>query len=138
MIRKIIDKKLLKAQGVFGIYPAHSVGDDIHVFTENTMPRTGEPAAIFYGLRQQAEKESGVGEGYACLSDFIAPRESDVADYIGGFAVSVGFGVDEMCAKFEKDMDDYSSIMCKAVADRLAEVSWLIIILTIPQSSRKT
>ncbi len=78
---------------------------------------------MFFWVFFQAEKESGVNEGYACLSDFIAPKDSSVADYIGAFAVSVGFGVDEMCAKFEKDMDDYSSIMCKAVADRLAEVS---------------
>ena len=62
-------------------------------------------------------------DAYACLSDFVAPVDSDVPDFIGAFAVSVGFGVNDMCDKFEKELDDYNIIMVKAVADRLAEVS---------------
>ena len=68
----------------------------------------------------QAEKEGS--EHYTCLSDFVAPRETGIIDYVGGFAVSTGFGVDELCQRFEAEMDDYNIIMVKALADRLAEV----------------
>ncbi|XP_070576417.1 methionine synthase-like [Ptychodera flava] len=119
MLKKFMDQKLLKATGIFGFWPACSKGDDILVFKEDTMPRCGEPLAVFHGLRQQAEKESD--EPFVCLSDFIAPLESDIPDYIGCFAVSAGFGAAELCQKYEKEMDDYNSIMVKALADRLAE-----------------
>ncbi|XP_078001227.1 methionine synthase-like [Glandiceps talaboti] len=119
MLKKFIDNKLLKATGVCAFWPACSVGDDIHVYKEDLMPRSGEPAAVFYGLRQQAEKESD--EPYVCLSDFVAPKQSDIADYIGAFAVSAGFGVSELCQQYEEEFDDYNSIMVKALADRLAE-----------------
>ncbi|XP_063958762.1 methionine synthase-like isoform X2 [Lytechinus pictus] len=118
MLKKVIDQKLLRASGIIGLYPAHSVGDDIHVFSDSEKTCSHKPDAVFYGLRQQAEKES---EYYTCLSDFIAPKETGIIDYVGGFAVSVGFGVDEMCKRFEEEMDDYSIIMIKALADRLAE-----------------
>ncbi|XP_033104973.1 methionine synthase-like [Anneissia japonica] len=118
MLKRIIKEKLLKATGIVGFYPAHSIGDDVHVFTDDEIPRQQEPKAVFYGLRQQAEKESGP---YTCLSDFIAPANTGVADYIGAFAVSVGFGAEEMCRQYEQEYDDYSIIMAKSLADRLAE-----------------
>nr|XP_002733368.2 PREDICTED: methionine synthase-like [Saccoglossus kowalevskii] len=119
MLNKIIDNKLIKASGVCGFWPACSVGDDILVYKEDVMPRCGEPVSVFYGLRQQAEKESN--DPYVCLSDFVAPKDSNVRDYIGGFAVSAGFGVSELANKYEQEHDDYNSIMVKALADRLAE-----------------
>ncbi|XP_033624581.1 methionine synthase-like isoform X1 [Asterias rubens] len=119
MLDKIINQRLLQASGVVCIYPAYSVEDDIYVFKEEI--GIGDPKAIFYGLRQQAEKDSGSNEPYMNLSDFIAPRESGVNDYIGAFAVSAGFGSKDLCEKYEKEYDDYSIIMVKALADRLAE-----------------
>ncbi|XP_071499462.1 methionine synthase-like [Diadema antillarum] len=123
MLKKIIDNKLLKAIGIVGIYPTHSVGDDIHVFDDSKLVGGGNQDVVFFGLRQQAEREGS--NHYACLSDFIAPRETGITDYIGGFAVSAGFGVNKMCQQFEAEMDDYSIIMVKALADRLAEVRQL-------------
>lgn len=120
MLKEVIDQKLFRATGIVGLYPACSEGDDIHVFTDDVMPRQDEPTVVFHGLRQQAEKESK-SDPYVCLSDFIAPKESGVQDYIGAFAVSAGFGVDDLCKKYEDKFDDYSSIMAKALADRLAE-----------------
>ena len=113
MLDKILNEKLLKARGIVGFYPANSVGDDIVVKNEK-----GEKCATFFGLRQQAEKES---QEFTCMSDFVAPEESGVQDYLGAFAVSAGFGSEEACAGYEADHDDYSSIMFKALADRLAE-----------------
>uniref|UniRef100_H2Y1G0 Methionine synthase n=1 Tax=Ciona intestinalis TaxID=7719 RepID=H2Y1G0_CIOIN len=120
MLRKIIDEDLYQMEGVVSFFPANSVGDDIHVYADDVMPRPTTPLAVFYGLRQQAEKEWESVEPYYCLSDFIAPRVSGVRDYIGMFAVSC-FGARELCKQYEDNMDDYSSIMAKAVADRLAE-----------------
>lgn len=118
MLRKIIDGKLLVAKGIVGIYPANTVDDDdIAVYTDET--RATEAGRLF-GLRQQAEKLDPT-DPYICISDMIAPKETDIPDYIGMFAVSCGFGTDKMCADFEKDHDDYSVIMAKAIADRLAE-----------------
>ncbi|KAL1925084.1 uncharacterized protein VTP21DRAFT_4738 [Calcarisporiella thermophila] len=116
LLHKIIDQDLLQARGVLAFYPANSVGDDIEVYADES--RT-EVISTFYGLRQQSEKDSK--EPYHCLSDFIAPRETGIPDYIGLFACSAGFGCEELCAQYEKDGDDYNSIMVKAIADRLAE-----------------
>ncbi|KAI8063784.1 methionine synthase [Gongronella butleri] len=116
MLKDIIKNKSLQARGIVGFYPANAVGDDIEVYTDETRD---EVAATFYGLRQQSEKETD--EPYYCLSDFIAPKSTGIADYIGMFAVSTGFGCDELCAKYDADQDDYNSIMAKALADRLAE-----------------
>lgn len=113
MLNNIVKNKLLVAKGIVGFYPANSVGDDIIVKNEN-----GETISTFFGIRQQAQKES---KQFTCMSDFVSPLESGVQDYIGAFAVTTGFGCDEVCAQFEKDFDDYSSIMFKALADRLAE-----------------
>lgn len=116
MLKEIIDKNLLVAKGIVGIYPANSVDlDDIAIFTDDS--RTKETGRL-YGLRQQAEKMDH-SDPYLCISDFIAPK--GVNDYIGMFAVSCGFGTDELCRKYEAENDDYSVIMCKALADRLAE-----------------
>ncbi|KAJ8661197.1 methionine synthase [Lichtheimia ornata] len=114
MLKEIVSKKLFKAKGLLGFYPANSVGDDIEVYEDDSREKV---KAVFYGLRQQSEKETD--EPYYCLSDFVAPK--GIPDYIGMFAVSGGFGCDELVAKFEKDQDDYSSIMAKALADRFAE-----------------
>ncbi|XP_057364717.1 methionine synthase-like [Daphnia carinata] len=119
LLKRIIDEKLLHAKGVLAFYPANSCGDDIMVYEDDDWPRD-EPLARLCGLRQQSEKENRE-EPYLCISDFVAPLASRVRDYIGMFAVSAGFGCDELCAKFEKENDDYNVIMTKALADRFAE-----------------
>ncbi len=112
MLKKIVKEKQLKAKGIFGLFPANSINDDVEV-------QTGENNFVFRTLRQQLQRREGVPD-YA-LSDFIAPKESGKQDYIGCFCVSTGFGTAELAAQYEKDLDDYSSIMIKALADRLAE-----------------
>jgi 5-methyltetrahydrofolate--homocysteine methyltransferase len=116
LLKKIVKEKLLHANGVIGFWPANSVGDDIELYTDES--RTTLLTRI-HTLRQQAEKVKG--DPYYALSDFIAPKESGVPDYFGGFAVTTGIGCDELVAEFEADNDDYNSIMAKALADRLAE-----------------
>ena len=111
MLAQLIDEKWLTAKGVIGIFPAHSVNDDIEVFDEHGKKKI----ATFYSLRQQTQKPQG--QGNIALSDFLRPED----DYIGAFAASTGFGIEKWIEKFEKDHDDYSSIMLKALADRLAE-----------------
>lgn len=114
MLESIVKNKLLKAKGIVGFYPAASAGDDIKVCDE-----FGNYSGTFFGLRQQAEKE--LNDCFTCISDFIAPETSGVQDYIGAFAVTAGFGCDEICRQYEEQMDDYNVIMFKALADRLAE-----------------
>ncbi len=116
LLKRIVDEKLLTANGVIGFWPANSVGDDIELYTDESR---SEVLTRIHTLRQQAEKAKD--EPYYALSDFIAPKESGVADYWGSFAVTAGLGCDELVATFEKDHDDYNSIMAKALADRLAE-----------------
>jgi 5-methyltetrahydrofolate--homocysteine methyltransferase len=116
MLQKVIDQNLLQASGVIGFWPANSVGDDIELYNDES--RTQLLTRI-HTLRQQAEKAAG--EPYYALSDFIAPKESGIPDYFGGFAVTTGIGCDELVAQYEADHDDYNSIMVKAIADRLAE-----------------
>ncbi|MBC8986085.1 methionine synthase [Pedobacter sp. N36a] len=113
LLKRIVDEKLLTAKGVIGFWPANTVGDDIILEVE------GGKEVTIHTLRQQAEKMAG--EPYYALSDFLAPKESGVADYFGGFAVTTGIGCDELVAEFEANYDDYNSIMAKALADRLAE-----------------
>ncbi|XP_021563876.1 methionine synthase isoform X2 [Carlito syrichta] len=120
MLNTLISQKKLQARGVVGFWPAQSVQDDIHLYAEGTVPQAAEPIATFYGLRQQAEKDSASSEPYHCLSDFIAPLHSGVSDYLGLFAVAC-FGVEELSKAYEDNGDDYSSIMVKALGDRLAE-----------------
>ena len=116
MLDKIISEKWLQAKAVVGIFPANSVGDDIVIFANED--RT-EVITTFRNLRQQQQKADG--KPNRCLSDFIAPKDSGKIDYLGGFAVTAGIGIDEHVAEFEKDHDDYQAIMLKALADRLAE-----------------
>uniref|UniRef100_A0A8K9Y115 Methionine synthase n=1 Tax=Oncorhynchus mykiss TaxID=8022 RepID=A0A8K9Y115_ONCMY len=120
LLNRLIDNKGLWGRGLVGFWPAQSVGDDIQVYEHDVTPRSTTPLATFYGLRQQAEKDSASSDPYYCLSDFVAPRASRVSDYIGMFAVAV-FGAEELSKQFETQGDDYNSIMVKALADRLAE-----------------
>lgn len=116
LIDRIIKDKLITAKGVIGLFPANSVGDDIEIYD----PITNEKINTFFTLRQQNEKVSDDIPNLA-LSDYIAPKESGITDYIGGFAVSAGFGVDKLVKEFEADHDDYNAIMIKIIADRFAE-----------------
>lgn len=116
LLDDIIARKLLKAKGVVGIYPANSVGDDIEVYADETRKQV---LCTFKNLRNQVQKEAGTPN--LCLSDFIAPKESGLKDYIGAFAVTAGIGASELVKSFEKQFDDYNGIMVKALADRLAE-----------------
>jgi 5-methyltetrahydrofolate--homocysteine methyltransferase len=122
LLKEIVDKRLFTAHGVYGFFPANSDGDDIVLFTDVT--RTQE-AARLHTLRQQ--KDNQRGKPQLALADFIAPRESGRVDYIGAFAVTTGHGCQELAERFEKDNDQYNSIMAKALADRLAEAfaEWL-------------
>ena len=116
MLEKIIAVKSLKANAVFGLYPAASVGDDIDIYADESRRET---AMVWHCLRQQAEKPAD--RANLCLADFVAPRDSGVPDYVGAFAVTTGIGVDAGVQAFEAKHDDYNAIMLKALADRLAE-----------------
>ena len=116
MLEQIIREKWLEARAVFGLFPANSVGDDIEIYDDLNRENI---LSIQRTLRQQTKKT--VGQPNIALADYIAPKEMDVNDYIGGFVVTTGIGIDEHVERFEKNHDDYSSIMLKALADRLAE-----------------
>lgn len=121
MLKKIIDGRWLTANGVIALLPANSVNDDdIEIYTDDTRSQV---AMTYYGVRQQTEKPiiDGVQRPNQCLADFIAPKSSGVADYIGMFAVTAGLGIEKYEQRFEAEHDDYSSIMLKSLADRLAE-----------------
>ena len=121
LLKKVIDGRWLSANGVVALLPANSVNDDdIEVYTDDS--RT-EVAFTYYGIRQQTVKPviEGVARANQCLADFIAPKSSGVADYIGLFAVTAGIGIEKYEKRFEDAHDDYSSIMLKSLADRLAE-----------------
>lgn len=116
MLAQIVSEKWLEAKGVIGIFPANTINDDdilVQATIQNLEPRT------FLTLRQQSQKTAGAPN--KALSDYVAPLDSGKQDYIGCFCVTTGFGVDEKAAEFEKNLDDYNSIMVKALADRLAE-----------------
>jgi len=116
MLQKIIDEKWLTAKACFGLFPANSEEDDILIYdTENIK----EEKFRLITLRQQLQKREG--QPNLALADFVAPKAKGVQDYIGTFCVSTGFGVQEIAKRFEKENDDYNSIMIKALADRLAE-----------------
>jgi 5-methyltetrahydrofolate--homocysteine methyltransferase len=116
MLKQIVNEGWFKASGTIGFWPANAQGDDIVVWSDET--RT-TPLATFHTLRQQLEKREG--RHNVALSDFIAPRDSGVADYIGAFVVTAGIGEDVIADRFKLANDDYSSILVKALADRLAE-----------------
>jgi len=122
LLQEIIENKLLRAQGVYGFFPANSQGEDILIYADE---RRSEVIAKFHTLRQQAEKPQG--ESNYALADFVAPVSTGKADYIGGFAVTAGIGIEALCQRFEQEHDDYNSIMVKALADRFAEAfaEWL-------------
>ncbi len=126
LLKKIVDEKLLKAKAVFGFWPATAIGDDIELdlptssLPKNDLVKLGNADKVrIHTLRQQNEKSAN--QPYLALSDFIAPKDSGVRDYFGGFALTTGIGCDELVAVYEKNYDDYNSIMVKALADRLAE-----------------
>lgn len=116
MLQRIIDEKLLTVRGVVGMFPANAVGEDIEIYSDDSRKKI---SAAIHCLRQQEKKSSG--KPNASLADFIAPKETGIEDYIGAFVVSAGFGVSAVSRQFEKDNDDYSSIMIKGLATRLAE-----------------
>ncbi len=116
MLQRIIDEKALTAHGVVGFWPANSRGDDIVLYKDENRR---EDLAVLHGLRQQIAKRAG-GVNY-CLSDFVAPEETGLADYVGGFAVTAGVGEEEFADAFDRRHDNYSAILSKALADRLAE-----------------
>ena len=116
MLDKIIAEKWLTARAVIGLWPAANVGDDVEVYTDASRSQT---LATLHSLRQQADKP--VERPNLCLADFITPKEFNKPDWIGGFAVTAGIGIEEHLNRFLADYDDYSSIILKALADRLAE-----------------
>jgi len=121
MLDKLMDEKLISARAVFGFWPANQVADDdIEVYGAD-----GQPLAKLHHLRQQTIKPDG--KPNLSLADFVAPKDSGVSDYIGGFITTAGIGAEEVAKAYQDKGDDYSSIMVKALADRLAEAcaEWL-------------
>ena len=116
MLKKLIDGRWLCASAVFGLFPANAVGDDIEIYADEKRERV---LMRWHNLRQQNQKPDG--RANQCLADFVAPKSTGIADYIGGFAVTAGLNIDRRLAEFEGRGDDYDSIMLKALADRLAE-----------------
>jgi 5-methyltetrahydrofolate--homocysteine methyltransferase len=121
MLQRLIEGRWLSASGIVGFWPANTVNDDdIELYTDETR---SEVALTWYGMRQQTEKQviEGVMRPSRCLADFVAPKDSGLKDYVGMFAVTAGLGVEKKEKYFVDDLDDYSAIMLKALADRLAE-----------------
>jgi 5-methyltetrahydrofolate--homocysteine methyltransferase len=116
LLDRIIEQKLITARGVYGFFPASAVGDDVELYTDGARTKVQER---FHFLRQQANREGS--EPCRSLADFIAPKETGLQDYIGGFAVTSGIGLKELCDGFRAQHDDYNAIMAEAIADRLAE-----------------
>jgi 5-methyltetrahydrofolate--homocysteine methyltransferase len=116
LLERIVREKLFHLRAAYGFFPANSVGDDIEIYSDDARSVV---RARFHTLRQQMDKPPG--QPNFALADFVAPKSSGLRDYLGCFAVTSGLGVDELCREFERDHDDYNSIMTKALADRLAE-----------------
>ena len=116
LLDEIVQKKLLTAKGVYGLFAAASAGDDIELYRDAAC---AEKIMTIHTLRQQSEKPQG--QPNLALADYVAPRGSGRTDHLGAFAVTAGIGLDELCRRFDRDHDDYNSIMAKALADRLAE-----------------
>jgi len=112
----MIEKNLITARGVYGLFPANAVGDDVELYTDDKHEKVLER---FHFLRQQANREGS--EPCRSLADFIAPKETGLPDHIGAFAVTSGIGLKELCDRFRAENDDYNAIMAEAIADRLAE-----------------
>ena len=118
MLKQMVDENWLTANGVIGFWPANAVGDDIALYTDET--RAEERARLFT-LRQQIARSSGSKRAHVALADFVAPRETGIGDYVGGFAVTAGIGEEAIAERFARANDDYSKILSQALADRLAE-----------------
>ena len=117
MLDTLIKEEWLQANGVFGLFPANQVGDDdIEVYTDESR---SEVRMVLQGMRQQGKHRAGIPN--RCLSDFVAPKETGLADYVGAFAVTAGLGSTEKIMEFKKELDDYSAILLESLADRLAE-----------------
>jgi 5-methyltetrahydrofolate--homocysteine methyltransferase len=116
MLKQLIEEKWLTANGVVGFWPTNSVGDDIELYTDDMRSKR---LAVLHTLRQQMARDSS--RANLALADFVAPKETGVADYVGGFTVTAGIGEEDVALRFERANDDYSKIMIKALADRLAE-----------------
>ncbi|MDR3476825.1 MAG: methionine synthase [Gammaproteobacteria bacterium] len=116
MLDRIVQDKNIQAKGVIGFFPANSIDDDIEIYTDENRDQV---LMTFRMLRQQTRKAQG--KPNLCLADFVAPKSSGISDYIGGFAVTAGIGLEDLIAEFEKNNDEYNSILAKALADRLAE-----------------
>jgi 5-methyltetrahydrofolate--homocysteine methyltransferase len=116
LLDDMVEKNLITARGVYGLFPANAIGDDVELYTDETR---GTLLQRFHFLRQQANREGG--EPCRSLSDFIAPKETGLRDSIGAFAVTSGIGLKELCDRFRSENDDYNAIMAEAIADRLAE-----------------
>jgi 5-methyltetrahydrofolate--homocysteine methyltransferase len=114
LLDQLVAKKLITARGVYGLFPANAVGDDVELYTDDTRKHVLQR---FHFLRQQKQD----GEACRSLGDFIAPKDTGLRDYIGAFAVTTGIGLSELCAQFKAKHDDYNAIMAEALADRLAE-----------------
>jgi 5-methyltetrahydrofolate--homocysteine methyltransferase len=116
LLREIVAERLLTSRGVYGFWPANSLGDDVEIYRDE---ERHEVIATFHFLRQQMLKPTG--QSNYCLADFVAPKDSGRPDYLGGFAVTAGIGADELAQHFQAEHDDYNAILTKALADRLAE-----------------
>ncbi len=116
MLKQIVEERWFNPKAIIGFWPANSVGDDIHLYTGESR---SELLAAFHGLRQQLTKRDG--KSNTCISDFVAPKESGLAEYVGGFVVTAGIEEVRIAEKFERTNDDYRSILVKALADRIAE-----------------
>ena len=116
MLDRVVEERWLRASAVIGFFPADAVGDDIRVYADE---RRDEPVAVLHQLRQQGRHREGVPN--RSLADYVAPRDSGLHDYVGGFAVTAGLGSHERVAAFKAELDDYSAILLESLADRLAE-----------------
>jgi 5-methyltetrahydrofolate--homocysteine methyltransferase len=116
LLDRMLDGNWITARGVYGLFPANSVGDDVELYTDSTRSTV---LTTFHFLRQQANREGS--EPCRSLADFIAPKETGLPDNIGAFAVTSGIGLKELCDRFRSEHDDYGAIMAEAIADRLAE-----------------
>jgi 5-methyltetrahydrofolate--homocysteine methyltransferase len=118
MLKRLIAERWLTVRAVVGLFPANAVGDDVELYADEAR---AEPLATLNFLRQQKGKPPG--QPHECLADYVAPKASGLRDYFGAFAVTAGIGIEEHVARFERAHDDYSAIMLKALADRLAEAA---------------
>ncbi|MCS6902246.1 MAG: vitamin B12 dependent-methionine synthase activation domain-containing protein, partial [Myxococcales bacterium] len=116
MLDQIIRNRWLTARGVYGIFPANAVGDDVQLYTDESRTM---PLACFHFLRQQTERRTD--KAFRCLGDFIAPHATGLPDHLGAFAVTAGLGLDDLKGRFRAKHDDYNAILAEALADRLAE-----------------